>query len=158
MQHNAELLKADIQDELKKLALLNNELELVTDKLKLDDHQVSFYDRAAIGYFLHNFYNGCENIFRSIAKFFENDMAPDSWHSDLLKRMKLTIPGFRPAVINEELYIILNEFRGFRHIFRHSYAFELNWNKEREVAKKLDQTTKMFTQQVQNFLTQFDQL
>ena len=62
------------------------------------------------------------------------------------------------AVITEELYIILNEFRGFRHIFRHSYAFELNWNKEREVAKKLDQTTKIFTQQVQNFLTQLDQL
>ena len=42
MQHNAELLKADIEDELKKLALLNNELELVTDKLELDNHQVSF--------------------------------------------------------------------------------------------------------------------
>jgi len=35
---------------------------------------------------------------------------------------------------------------------------ELNWNKEREVTKRLDQTTKMFTQQVQNFLTQLDQL
>jgi uncharacterized protein YutE (UPF0331/DUF86 family) len=79
-------------------------------------------------------------------------------NAELLKRMKLTIPGFRPAVINEELYIILNEFRGFRHIFRHSYAFELNCNKEREVAKKLDLTTKMFTQQVQNFLTHLDQL
>lgn len=158
MQHNVELLKADIQDELKKLALLNNELDLVADKLELDDQQVSFYDRAAIGYFLHNFYNGCENIFRSIAKFFENDMAPDSWHSDLLKRMKLTIPGFRPAVIDEELFIILNEFRGFRHIFRHSYAFDLNWDKEREVAKKLDQATKMFTLQVRNFISQLDQL
>jgi len=158
MQHNVELLKADIQDELKKLALLNNELALVSDKLELDDRQVPFYDRAAIGYFLHNFYNGCENIFRSIARFFENDMTPDSWHSDLLKRMKLSIPGFRPAAIDEELYIVLNEFRGFRHIFRHSYAFELNWKKEREVARKLDHTTKMLTQQIESFLSQLDQL
>ena len=28
MQHNAELLKVDIEDELKKITLLNNELEL----------------------------------------------------------------------------------------------------------------------------------
>ncbi len=131
MKHNIELLKADIQNELAKLDLINKEVERVADKFELDDEQVSAYDRAAIGYFLHNFYNGCENIFLSIAKFFENDLAADTWHSDLLKRMKLTIQGFRPAVIDDELYVILNDFRGFRHIFRHSYVFELNWERER---------------------------
>lgn len=74
MKHNIELLKADIQNELAKLDLINKEVERVADKFELDDEQVSAYDRAAIGYFLHNFYNGCENIFLSIAKFFENDL------------------------------------------------------------------------------------
>jgi len=156
MRHNFELLKADILNELEKLKVIRKELGLVADKLMLDSEQVAAYDRAAIGYFLHNFYNGCENIFRSIAKFFENDLAPDSWHADLLKRMKLSIPGFRPAVIDDELYVILNDFRGFRHIFRHSYVFELNWERERAVALQLEKTSRMLTLQIEKFLAQLD--
>lgn len=38
--------------------------------------------------------------------------------------MKLSIEGYRPAVIDEELYLLLEDFRGFRHVFRHSYSFE----------------------------------
>ena len=158
MQHNLELLKADILSELDKLALINKELEQALGKLNVDDRQIPLYDRAAIGYFLHNFYNGCENIFRSIARFFENDLTPDTWHADLLKRMTLSIPGFRPEVIDEELYLILNEFRGFRHIFRHSYAFELNWERERIVTGKMGKATFTVTRQVKNFLAQLDQL
>lgn len=158
MKHNIELLKADILNELSKLDLIKKELDLVADKLELDSEHVPAYDRAAIGYFLHNFYNGCENIFHAIAKFFENDLAPDTWHADLLKRMKLSIPGFRPAVINNDLYVVLNDFRGFRHIYRHSYVFELNWERERAVAIQLKKTTKMLTQQIHLFLTQLDKL
>ncbi len=36
----------------------------------------------------------------AIARFFENDLGPQSWHRDLLKRMKLEIPGFRPKLID----------------------------------------------------------
>ena len=60
-------------------------------------------------------YNGCENIFRSIARFFENDLGPTSWHKDLLKRMRMEIPGYRPKVIDDELYIILDDFRFLKH-------------------------------------------
>ncbi|MCD6533363.1 MAG: antitoxin [Deltaproteobacteria bacterium] len=158
MKHNIELLRADILNELDKLELIRKELQLVAEKFELNSEQVPTYDRAAIGYFLHNFYNGCENIFHSIAKFFENDLAPDTWHADLLKRMRLSIPGFRPAVINENLYVILNDFRGFRHIYRHSYAFELNWERERAVARQLEKTTKMLTQQIHAFLAHLNHL
>jgi hypothetical protein len=66
---------------------------------------VSDYDRGAIGYLLHNFYNGCENNFRSIVAFFENDLGPGTWHADLLRRMRLEVPGYRPAVIDDELIV-----------------------------------------------------
>lgn len=158
MKHNIELLKADILNELDKLELIRKELMSVSEKFELDGELVPAYDRAAIGYFLHNFYNGCENIFHSIARFFENDLAPDTWHADLLKRMKLSIPGFRPAVIDETLYVLLSDFRGFRHIYRHSYAFELNWERERAVAGQLEKTTKMLTQQIHAFLAQLDHI
>jgi hypothetical protein len=153
MRYNLELLRADIEDELHKIAALEREFAAAEEKLDLEPRQVAVYDRAAIGYFLHNFYNGCESIFKAIARFFENDLGPQAWHADLLKRMKLEISGYRPAVIDEELYRLLEDFRGFRHVFRHSYSFELDWEKERLVARKLRRTAAMLREQVDEFLT-----
>ncbi len=150
MKYNFELLKADILDELNKMGNLRKEFSRIKDKL--EEKEISSYDRAAIGYYLHNFYNGCENIFRSIARFFENDFGPQAWHSDLLKRMKLNIPGYRPPVIDEELFCLLDDFRGFRHKFRHSYVFDLDWEKERLVAQKFHKTLALLEQQIHFFL------
>ncbi|EFK11263.1 putative toxin-antitoxin system, antitoxin component [delta proteobacterium NaphS2] len=158
MKYNLELLKADVQDELAKIEKLAGDFRSIENKLDLSEDVLPYYDCAAIGYYLHSFYNGCENIFRSVARFFENDLGADSWHSDLLKRMKLSIPGYRPAVIDEELYRLLNDFRAFRHIFRHSYSFELDWEKERLVAKKLQAATKMFRRQIGRFLTALEDI
>ena len=83
------LLEADIKDEMEKLAVLSREYAMISELLPYSEGEVSFRDKAATGYFLHSFYNGCENIFRSIARFFENDIGTGSWHHDLLKRMKL---------------------------------------------------------------------
>jgi hypothetical protein len=120
MKFNLELLRADIDDELRKIVLLEAAFAPAEAKLDLASDQVPIYDRAAIGYFLHNFYNGAESIFKAIARFFENDIGPQTWHADLLKRMKLEIAGYRPSVIDEELYRLLDDFRGFRHVFRHN--------------------------------------
>ncbi len=158
MKYNVELLKADILDELSKIERLLNDFRLVEGKLTLSEKEVPCYDRAAIGYYLHSFYNGCENIFRSIARFFENDLGPQSWHADLLKRMKLTIPGYRPAVIDNNLHRILDDFRAFRHKFRHSYSFELDWKKERMVAEQFPDAASMLKDRVMLFLANLEKM
>ena len=158
MRYSIELLKADILDELEKISSLEMEFRAIEDKIQMDSDDISFYDRGAIGYILHNFYNGCENIFRLIARFFENDLGPGGWHSNLLKRMKIEIIGFRPCVINEELYRLLDDFRGFRHKFRHAYSFELDWEKEQIVAKKLPKTLSLLREQIHRFLQIMDQI
>jgi hypothetical protein len=152
MKPSLELLKADVRDELAKLEQLRQAFAALTPMLAKTPDEVPFYDRAALGYYLHSFYNGCENIFRAVARFFENDLDADGWHRDLLKRMKLELPGYRPALIDEELYALLNDFRGFRHVFRHSYTFELDWERERLVASKLDRAASLLREQVEVFL------
>jgi hypothetical protein len=152
LKYGLELLKADVEDELSKIARLEQAFDQAESKLDLAPDEVGGYDRAAIGYFLHNFYSGCENIFRGIARFFENDLGPETWHSDLLKRMKLNVENYRPAVIDEELYRLLEDFRGFRHVFRHSYSFELDWERERLVARKFRRAAAMLREQVAAFL------
>lgn len=158
MAYNIQLLKADIADEMDRISHVVSEFDRVKEKIDLPSDQVPNYDRGAVGYLLHGFYNGCENIFRSIARFFENDLGPPSWHKDLLKRMKLAIPGYRPRVIDDELYIILDDFRAFRHKFRHTYAFELDWEKEQIVARKLPSASEMLKKQINDFLEQVDEI
>ena len=84
-----ELLKADVRDELGKLERLKRDFLELTSLLHKSSEDAPFYDRAAVGYYLHSFYNGCENIFRAIARFFENDLSSESWRANLLKRMQL---------------------------------------------------------------------
>jgi hypothetical protein len=158
MKYNLELLKADVEEELRKIGLLEQAFGTAQSRLDAAAEDVPPYDRAAIGYFLHSFYNGCENIFRSIGRFFENDLGPGSWHLDLLKRMKLSIGGYRPRVIDDELYGLLEDFRGFRHVFRHSYSFELDWDRERLVARKFHRAADLLQVQVRAFLAELDDI
>ena len=152
MKFNIALLEADIRDELDNLKQLSVEFSSIENLLDLTEKEVNFSDKATTGYFLHSFYNGCENIFGMIARFFENDLGPQSWHRDLLKRMKLEIPGYRPRLIDAETFILLNEFRAFRHVFRHCYSFQLEWEREKIVAAKYPVAWKSFNLQVEEFL------
>ena len=158
MARTPELLCADVRDELAKIARLERLFAAAEPHLALPPEAVSDYDRGAIGYLLHNFYNGCENIFRAIAAFFENDLGAGIWHAELLRRMRLTVPGYRPAVIDEELYRLLDDFRGFRHVFRNGYSFELDWERERLVASRFRRAAELLRSQVEGFLGQIDGL
>lgn len=68
-----------------------------------------------------------EDLFQEIAKTFENKVEdPAKYHRELLKRMYMDIPGIRPKSLSLESYRTLDELRGFRHIFRHAYDYELD--------------------------------
>ena len=79
-----------------------------------------------VGYRLHGLYCAFESIFRNIAKAFENQLDPVSWHQALLQRMLLDLRPLRPAVLNEETYEKLDELSRFRHLFRTGYGLKLD--------------------------------
>ena len=90
----------------------------------------AFRDIAAAGYVLHNIYGALENIFEQISRTFENHVTdPTQWHRELLTKMFLEIPKIRAAVLPADLRGFLNDLRGFRHVFRHAYEFELDAKK-----------------------------
>ena len=79
------------------------------------------------GYYLSGIYSCFEDIFSKIANVFENRVeSPASWHRDLLRRMIIDVEGIRPHAISKESFLLLDELRGFRHVFRSSYMFELD--------------------------------
>ena len=123
-----EVLLAEVDSDLQAMENIQGHINSIYDSLKKNE-PVSDRDKAALGYYLHNLYNAVESILKRIAGFFENSLEGATWHTDLLKRMTLKIEGIRPPVICECTYTILNELRKFRHIFRHSYDYELRWER-----------------------------
>ena len=86
---------------------------------------------------LHSFYNGLENVFLSIAKGIDADVpAGTQWHRDLLARMAEATPTRRP-VLTDDLAYRLGDYLGFRHFYRHSYSFLLEWDKLEKLVKPL---------------------
>ncbi len=103
-----------------------------------------------LAYRLHALYTAVENIFRNIAKAFENTIDdPAGWHTQLLRCMRLDLSPVRPAVIDGSTYEALDELRGFRHVFRSVYRLRLDprrlsivleaaWEMREPLAKKID--------------------
>ena len=79
------------------------------------------------GYWLHNLFCAYEDLFKIVSAFWENNIDDSgSYHKSLLRRMLLTIEGVRPAVLSEASFNLLDELRGFRHVFRHAYSYGLD--------------------------------
>jgi len=89
---------------------------------------------SALALVVHSFYNGIENIFKRVATELGSDEPRGQfWHRQLLDSMSQ--PGIvRPALISEQLAERLDDYLQFRHLFRHSYAFDLDWNSMKPLA------------------------
>jgi hypothetical protein len=105
-----------------------------------------------LAYNLYNLYNAFEDLFREIAKIFENEIENlDYYYKELLKRMTIEISGIRPKILSKESYAILDELRGFRHIFRHAYTYEIIPEKIEFLKDKLLRNWDLIKRDLYNF-------
>lgn len=100
---------------------------------------------TAGGKLLHDFYNGIERIFERIAQRLAQGLpvAGSGWHTVLLRSMETPAQGTRPAVIDHGLALRLLDYLRFRHFFRRSYGYELQWQKLRPLVEELEDTLTM---------------
>ena len=89
----------------------------------------------ALAYLIHNLYTAFEGYFLRVAKHFENNLDDASWHRELVDRMRIEVPGIRPALISPEFAEDLDELRRFRHRFRNIYKSRLRADRVREVSQ-----------------------
>ena len=123
-------LGAVITEDLAAIERLNVELSQLIASLAAPEPE--FRDMAVVAYVLHNVYCALESGFEQISRTFENHITdPAQGHRELLAKMFLEIPAVRPAVLPADLRGFLNDLRGFRHLFRHSYDFQLDPEKFR---------------------------
>lgn len=96
----------------------------------------AYIDSLALN--LHDFYSGIERIFQRIASTLDDSIPKgDAWHRELLDQMATEVRSVRPAVISDRDVAILDEYLRFRHVVRNVYAFELDPERVRDLARRL---------------------
>lgn len=134
---SVQVLRAEIEHSLEVLA----RIERFYDEQRLVNDPAADRSRErgiVIADILNNYYTALETIFLRISQYFENHLAADRWHSELLDRMLLSIPGVRPRVLSEEVHHSLRELMRFRHFKRYYLEFDYDWDRLDFLCKKLD--------------------
>ena len=135
------VLSGRIQDELLQLTKVVNRAEQGWKRAK-KQHDDYYLDGVALN--LHSFYSGLEHVFEKIASLVDESIpAGPNWHQELIKQMSIEVFGVRPAVISAELRIALEEYRGFRHVVRNVYTYQLNPEKLERLISMLQKTLSM---------------
>ncbi len=87
-------------------------------------HDDDYMDGIALN--LHSFYAGIEDIFEDIARTLDGAVpGGPNWHQELLQQMSAEIVEVRPPAIQVKTRYCLDEYRGFRHLVRNLYTFNL---------------------------------
>jgi hypothetical protein len=150
-EKHLEVLKADINREIKSLLELDQEMEDILKEAKDSPRRM---EMRAMGSVLHDFYCAVERIFERIGNNIDGELPQGSdWHIQLLERMAIPIEGIRQSVINSESLKNLREILAFRHIFRNVYGFELKWERFRHLVNKLPEVTEKFEEDIKSFLS-----
>jgi predicted nucleotidyltransferase len=122
-------LKELVEDEL---AALGQIVQAMQEGMSSLDIAPSQFAMHALASYLHQFYTGCERIFERIALAVDGSLPGGAYsHANLLAQMARELPGIRPAVLNEALWLRLQDYLAFRHFFRHAYGYTLEWAKLR---------------------------
>ena len=137
-------------DRLKKQILAEKEqVEKALTHLKstVERKDKTVIELAATGTFLHNTYNGIENILKQIVTS-RNKEIPDSgtWHKELLNL------AVSMGIISEGLSDELYKYLTFRHFFVHAYGFMLEETHLEDLAANIPKVWSEFLSEIESFL------
>lgn len=113
--------------------------------------------KRALASVVHDVYTCCERVFRRIALELDGHLPEEpGWHRRLLSLMTREVRGVRPAVISRELASRLDEYLGFRHVFRNVYGFELEGDRLARLVRGLPEIARRVDEEVRRFFGAFE--
>jgi predicted nucleotidyltransferase len=143
-------LKELVEDEL---ATLGDIVRAVQEGRGSFEETPSQFALQALASYLHQFYTGCERILERIAVTVDGELPRGAFsHVNLLAQMAQTLPDVRPAVLNEALWLRLQDYLAFRHFFRHAYGYTLEWPQLRPLVTDMPTTLTELHEQLLVFL------
>lgn len=107
----------------------------------------SVIELSAIAAFLHNIYNGIENILKQTLKVRSIKIPKtETWHKDLLNT------SVSNGIISEKIADELYEYLTFRHFFIHAYGFMLDEKQLEGLANDILNIWSRFLSEIKNSL------
>jgi hypothetical protein len=95
---------------------------------------------SALATVLHSFYGGIENIFTMIGKHLDDQMPIGTkWHKNLLAQMSKPTDS-RNAIVSDYQHNVLIGYLSFRHFFRNSYTYQLDWDQLHSLVEGISET------------------
>ena len=134
-------------DLTRKIAAEKENVEKALDNLKdaMGRKERSTVELAAIATFLHNIYNGIENILKQVLKSRGNEIPKsETSHKDLLDISVSN--GIIPEKLSDQLY----EYLTFRHFFVHAYGFMLEETHLEDLANNIPDVWLQFLSAIQS--------
>ena len=149
--------KKKLIDEIKiEFANLERLLGEMNELLGRISDKPNFIEIRGAASIIHDFYSGIEKIFERIAINIDNHLPKgENWHIELLSQMKKPFTGKRAPIISEELFKKLKKYLDFRHLFRHIYGFELDWERFKDLCLNLENILKEIKIEIERFLKEF---
>ncbi len=99
-----------------------------------------------------DFYTCIETLLFRISQQFENNLKKEQWHKELLKKMSLTLPTIRPAVLSTQTELLLSEILRFRHFKRYYFDFDYDWAKLDLIEKKYQEVYPLIVNDILVFI------
>ena len=130
-------LRNEINIELTSLDIIVR--EIVSLRNDLGSGEPTIREKTAAAGFLAQFYNGVENILKRIGVFQGRlPLESGSWLLELFKQFSPSTSEPFPSLFDDQLTKDLVPYRKFRHIARHGYTFELEWDRMREGVENVE--------------------
>ena len=133
----------------KKITAESQNIEKAINNLKdaINRKEKTTIELAAIATFLHNIYNGIENILKQLLKAKGIDIPKSQmWHKELLETSVNT--GVISKGLSDELY----EYLTFRHFFVHAYGFMLEEIQVEGLANNIPDVCRKFFLEIERVL------
>jgi hypothetical protein len=112
----------------------------------------NFVEASAAGSFLQSFYNGIESIIVLIFKTTGENIPNDAqWHKKLFETA-FESNEKRTIIFRDECKELLVEYLSFRHFFRHSYGFEIDWTRMKPLIGGVETLWKILEEDVNKFM------
>jgi len=147
MKRLASQLEKDFKTTSSLAETINDFKEKVNEKKSEKDANI-----YAIALSLQHYYTSLETSFKRIAKELDGDLPTgEKWHLDLLEQMAIAIKDVRPALLNDKERKKLDKLRRFRHVVRHGYEYELDWDQIKPLVKEMNKVNSSLKDSFSNF-------
>ena len=114
-------------------------------------------EKTAAAAFLAQFYNGLENIFKRIYRYYGLDLPTgETWHVELFQSFCLPSHPDLPQLFEEDLAVALAPYRRFRHVAFHSYGFQLDWSRMADGVENVENIFEQIKSSLSDYLRSVD--